>query len=347
MPTITLTFADGERVRIVNRSGETILKAAHRAGIKLGSDCEVGDCQTCRATCVGGEVEYDELATVSLTQDELGAGETLPCVAMAATDVELRLSYERGRLIAAKPFAVKIERISRLNASVVGLTARILGPAPLKFLSGQYANLQVPGTAEWRSYSMANEPGEQRVLEFFVRLLKDGAMSRYLTERALPGDTIACSGPQGTFYLREGTRRVLMVAGGTGVAPMVSMLRQMVRSQQPRAVTLCFGVNETADLFHVDELGALAKSLPHFDLHIAVARGSSTHIYHSGMVTDLIGEDGLADTDVYLCGPPAMTDCARTIVVNRGAAACSIFSERFVPSAQDDSDVVKCELVEQ
>jgi NAD(P)H-flavin reductase len=144
--------------------------------------------------------------------------------------------------------------------------------------------------------------------------------------------------------LREGTRRVLMVAGGTGVAPMVSMLRQMIRSQQPRAVTLCFGVNETTDLFRVDELRALAKSLPHFDLHIAVARGSSSRVYHSGLVTDLIGGEGLADTDIYLCGPPAMTDCARTIVVNRGAAASSIFSEKFLSSARDDSEIAEGDL---
>jgi NAD(P)H-flavin reductase/ferredoxin len=333
MPTISLTFADGDCVRVAGRRGETVLAAARRAGIALSSDCEVGDCQTCRATCLAGAIEYDEMSSISLSPEEVDGGELLPCVAIATTDLVVRLPYERGKLIGAKPFSFKVEEIKRLSASVVGLTGRMLGLAPLKFLAGQYVHLQVPGTAEWRSYSMANAPGEQRTLEFFIRLLDDGAMSSYLIKRASPGDVIHCNGPQGTFYLRGSTQPVLMVAGGTGVAPMVSMLRRMVASGEPHPVTLCFGVTEESDLFLVDELTDIARSLPEFDLRMAIARGSSRSGFHSGFVTDLIGARCLAGTDVYLCGPPAMTDRARTIVFERGATTSSIFSERFVASA--------------
>ncbi|WJR78820.1 2Fe-2S iron-sulfur cluster binding domain-containing protein [Bradyrhizobium sp. NP1] len=337
MPKIDLTFADGDRVRIEAKSGETILKAARRAGIQLSSDCEVGDCQTCRATCLAGEIEYDELATISLTQAEVDGGEILPCVAMAAGDLAVRLPYERSRLIAAKRFSIKVEEIRRLSASVVGLIGRMVGPVPLKFLPGQYANLQVPGTTEWRSYSMANAPGDARLLEFHVRLLDDGVMSRYLAERAVPGDTIQCVGPQGSFYLRGGMRRMLMVAGGTGIAPMASMLRQMIAAREPRPVTLCFGVTEATDLFLVEELKQMASSFPQFDLRIAVAKGVSNPGVHTGFVTDLIGAESLADADVYLCGPPAMTDRAREIATGLGAVPAAIFSERFLPSARSDA----------
>ena len=336
MPKIDLTFADGDRVRIEARSGETILKAARRAGIQLSSDCEVGDCQTCRATCLAGGVAYDELATISLTQAEVDGGEILPCVAMAAGDLEIRLPYERSRLITAKRFSIKVEEIRRLSASVVGLVGRTVGPAALKFLPGQYANLQVPGTSESRSYSMANAPGEGR-LEFHVRLLEGGVMSQYLAERAAPGDVIQCVGPQGTFYLRGGARRMLMVAGGTGIAPMASMLRQMIAAREPRPVTLCFGVTEATDLFLVEELSQMAKSFPQFELRTAVVKGPSNPDVHTGFVTDLIGTESLADADVYLCGPPVMTDRAREIASQLGAAPASIFSERFLPSARSDA----------
>jgi NAD(P)H-flavin reductase len=178
---------------------------------------------------------------------------------------------------------------------------------------------------------MANAPGEERILQFYVRLLDGGVMSRYLMERASPG-VIPGNGPQGTFYLRGGTRPILMVAGGTGVAPMVSMLRQMIASGEPQPVTLCFGVSEENDLFLVDELTRIAGVLPDFDLRMAIARGSRRPDCHAGVVTELIGSEDIAGTDVYLCGPPAMTDQARTIVVGRGASASSIFSERFMPS---------------
>ena len=168
MPTITLTFADGDCLCILGKEGETILAAARRAGIGLSSDCEVGDCQTCRASCRSGEVEYDELSSISLSQEEADSGEILPCVAIAKTDVEIDLPYERSHLIPARQFSFKVADIRPLSASVAGVVGRMIGPTALKFLPGQYINLQVPGTSEWRSYSMANAPGAAQAFEFFL-----------------------------------------------------------------------------------------------------------------------------------------------------------------------------------
>ncbi|MHC2646845.1 NAD(P)H-flavin reductase/ferredoxin [Bradyrhizobium liaoningense] len=330
MPTLFLSFADGDCVRIEAKPSETVLAAARRAGIPLSSDCEVGDCQTCRATCLGGDLGYEDGTSVSLSQDEIDAGEMLPCVASACTDVRIKLPYERGKLIPAKPFAMKLESIERLSASVVRVVARTLGLSPIPFLPGQYVNLQVPGTTYWRSYSMANSPGDDRTFEFLVRLLDDGEMSRYLTERAAAGDVVQCRGPQGVFYLRSGERPVLMVAGETGVAPMMSMLRQITAPGEGREVTLCFGVNSADDLFFVEELNALARAIPQLDVRIAVAHGPSPTGISQGLVTDLIGGRSLSGHDVYLCGPPAMADSARRMAIGLGAAPDNIIAERFV-----------------
>ncbi|MBH5389536.1 FAD-binding oxidoreductase [Bradyrhizobium diversitatis] len=317
-------------MRIEANPSETVLVAARRAGIPLSSDCEVGDCQTCRATCFGGDLDYEDGASVSLSRQEIDAGEMLPCVASARTDVRIRLPYERGKLIPAKPFSMKIESIERLSASVVRVVTRTLGLSPIRFLPGQYVNFHVPGTTHWRSYSMANSPGDDRCLEFLVRLLEDGEMSRYLTERAAVGDVVQCRGPQGVFYLRSGERPVLMVAGGTGVAPMMSMLRQIKAPGESRNVTLCFGVNSADDLFFVDELNELARAIPELDVRIAVAQGPSPTGISQGLVTDLIGERSLSGHDVYLCGPPAMADSARRIAIGLGAAPDNVIAERFV-----------------
>lgn len=330
MPTLFLSFADGDCVRIEAKPSETVLVAARRAGIPLSSDCEVGDCQTCRATCFGGDLDYEDGASVSLSRQEIDAGEMLPCVASARTDVRIRLPYERGKLIPAKPFSMKIESIERLSASVVRVVTRTIGLSPIRFLPGQYVNLQVPGTTHWRSYSMANSPGDYRSFEFLVRLLEDGEMSRYLTERAAVGDVVQCRGPQGVFYLRCSERPVLMVAGGTGLAPMMSMLRQMKASGDSRRVGLCFGVNSADDLFFVDELQALAKAMPQLELRIAVAHGPIPTGFSQGLVTDMIVERSLSEYDLYLCGPPAMADAARHAAVELGATLDNIVAERFV-----------------
>jgi NAD(P)H-flavin reductase/ferredoxin len=330
MPKLTLVFADGDASSVDLREDETLLAAARRNGVSLASDCEVGDCQTCLARIAAGRAHYDESTPISLNEDEIAAGDVLTCVATAAGDITVRLPYERVHLLPPKSFTVKVQAVTRLCESVVRLTARATGRTPPVFLPGQYVNLRIPGTDQWRSYSMANAPSDAGFdQEFLVRLLEDGRMSKYLADRAMAGDTIEARGPFGTFYLRESSKPVLMIAGGTGLAPMVAMLRSMVAKKRSRAVTLCFGVTRPVDLFYLDELEALRCSLPSLDLRIAIMQGNACgHV--SGVATDLVLQKDVSGRDLYLCGPPAMTDRARAIVAAQGADTSSIFVERFV-----------------
>lgn len=333
MAKLTLRFADGDAAEVAVRADETLLSAARRAGVSLASDCEVGDCQTCRARLASGEAVYDEYATISLTQDEINAGEILTCVAMAEDDISVQLPYERAHLLSAKPFTLKVVGATRLCDSVMRLSALGTGRSPLAFLPGQYVNLKVPGTDQSRSFSMANAPDVTgNSFEFLVRLLDGGAMSQYLMNRLAPGDVINANGPFGTFYLRASARPILMVAGGTGIAPMASMLRAMIARQDQRPVILCFGVSTPADLFYLDELEPLAKQFASLEMRVAIMKGNvGPHV--SGVVTDLVNRGDVADRDIYLCGPPAMTDRAKTMLSDHGADQSCTFVERFVPVA--------------
>ncbi len=332
MPVVSLVFADGEQIALSARADETILAAARRHGIPLASDCEVGDCQTCRCTLVEGEVDYDPGATISLTEEETEAGDVLSCVAAAATDARVKLPYARAQLLPARPFSVQVEAVEQLSATVMRLRTRMAGIRPLTFLPGQYVNLTVPGAGVQRAYSMANAPSAQdRTMEFLIRMLESGAMSDYLASRARPGDTLAGNGPHGTFYLREGTRPILMVAGGTGLAPMLSMLHQLAATDPTRPVTLCFGVNRPEDLFGCDTLETLKTKLPALEVRLAVAAGGAgAASWQTGHVTDLLAGDDAPGRDIYLCGPPAMTDHARTRLLADGASPDALFAERFL-----------------
>lgn len=336
MPQIRFEFADAESLDVEAPFGDTILEAARRKGLSLSADCEVGDCQTCRARLLRGAVEYDEYATISLTEAEIESGEVLLCVASPEDDITIALPYERSRLLTPKPFSLKLTAVERLSETVVRLSGRITAIKPLRFFAGQYVNITVPGTTETRSYSMASAPSAANEVEFLVRLLDGGAMSDYVATRAAPGDILACEGPYGTFYLRESPAPLLMIAGGTGVAPMASMLRELVEAKSSRKVTLCFGVNRPQDLFYLDALDTLAAAFPHFTLRVAIAEGEAGPGRTAGYVTDCLEPDDIADApDVYLCGPPAMTDAAHHVLARHGCNPERIYLERFVATESE------------
>lgn len=332
MTKIVLNFADGETLSVASKTGETLLDSARRQGLALSADCEVGDCQTCRARVTRGEVEYDPYASISLSPEEMEQGEVLLCVAEAVGDVSIQLPYKREALIVPKPFAFRLIALELLNDSVVRLTGRVPGLKPLNFLPGQYVNIAIPGSGNTRSYSMANAPGGDTNVEFLIRLRDGGSMSEFLKNQPAPDSLVECVGPYGTFYLRQSDAPILMVAGGTGVAPMASMMRTLAASGSRRQVILCFGVNSPADLFYVDELTEIGRDLAGFELRIAVAQGEPPTPWRRGYATDLITPADVTDADVYLCGPPAMLQQANRLLAENSVDRSRIFAEIFSPT---------------
>ena len=239
MPRITFIFADGERIACEGSTDEPILKAARKAGIALASDCEMGDCQTCKAHLKSGKVEVDELAFITLEDEEIEQGAVLTCVSMAQEDVQIELPYLRSQLIPERTVPLTVTAVEPLSPTTARLRGSLPQNTPFRFHPGQYVNIKIPGSDTVRSYSMASDPASPEALEFHIRLLPDGQMSNLVRANGLPGTRLEIAGPKGVFYLREGDQPVLMIAGGTGLAPMVAMLRAM--KGQSRHVVLCFG----------------------------------------------------------------------------------------------------------
>jgi NAD(P)H-flavin reductase/ferredoxin len=334
VPRVTFIFADGERKVCKAPADRSILAAARAAGLPLASDCEIGDCQTCKAHLRSGKVEVDELAFVTLDDDEIERGAVLTCVSMAQGDVEIELPYVRGHLIAEKTYAMKVCGVERMSPTTVLLRGELPRNSPLVFHPGQYVTIKIPGTDVLRSYSMASDPASPGVLEFHIRLLTDGRMSDFIRTRVAVGSHLDIVGPKGVFYLRDDDNPIVMIAGGTGLAPMVSMLRSIAGSDRPRRpVALCFGVSGPDDLYYVDELEALRKSLPNLQVRMAMAAPDQAWTGRRGFVTSLVTSDDLREwTQVYLCGPPAMIAAARKLLGEHGVPDGSIFAEEFLPS---------------
>src|SRR5262249_30897748 len=134
---------------------------------------------------------------------------------------------------------------------------------------GQYIALRRPNSEEWRMFSMANTPNLQNTLEFFIRLIPDGVFSSYVQNEAKPGDVLDIKGFSGPFFHRQSDHPPIFIAGSTGLAPNLAMLRQLEDALSPQSMRLFFGVTNAADLFCAEELRDLAPQLSQLAYHIA------------------------------------------------------------------------------
>lgn len=334
---VALSFEDGVTRFINCREDQTVADASYRQRINIPLDCRDGACGTCKALCESGTYDGGIYIEDALSADEAEAGYMLPCVTKPSSDLVLQIpSTSEVAKTQAASYTGTIVYLERLSPTTVDMGIEIPNRDELAFLPGQYVNISVPGSSVTRSYSFSNGTDE-KVLTFLVKLTPGGVMSEYLDKQAAVGDQITFSGPHGSFFLREAERPVVMLAGGTGLAPMLSMLRTMQTQGSDRKTHLIFGVSTDADVVALEELRRFAAEVPSFSWDYCVADPSSA-APNKGFVTALLGPEHLngGDVAIYLCGPPPMVEAVRTSLADNGIKPTGFFYEKFalaVPSA--------------
>jgi ferredoxin-NADP reductase/ferredoxin len=347
---IKLTTLDGGIFDFACEESESLLDAAARAMIQLPSMCKQGGCGICAVTCAGGEYKMENFNSVVLSSEATALGEILPCRAYPRSDLLLVAPYDSAsvRVHRIPERNAKIVAVERTAENVIWLELRLepdgAQGVAVDFEPGQFMQIAVPNSEAinpdvMRAYSLSNTANWEGRLEFMIRLHPGGVFSEYLTRRARPGATIRVRGPQGCFYLHQnGLRPRWFVAGGTGLAPVLSMLRRMAEYQEPQDACLFFGVNNEAELFALDELERLKKETPRLVVDVRLWRpgGAWKGLVGTpidGLRTALEGlaakPNGVAP-DVYLCGPPAMIDLGQSLALASGVPAEQIFVERFL-----------------
>lgn len=334
---IALNFEDGVTRFIDCRDGEKVLDAAFRQRINLPMDCADGVCGTCKCRAESGNYTLGEdYLDDALSRDEATAGLVLTCQMVPSSDCVIAVPARSAQCKTGQAsFQAIVTDIQQHGDAVSVLTLEVTGAVPV-FLPGQYVNIEVPGSGLHRAYSFSSAPGQSR-LQFLIKRLPGGLMSHWL-ERAQAGATLSLSGPLGCFYLRDTPRPLLLLAGGTGLAPLLSMLRVLATREQMPPTRLVYGVNRDADLVMLPELDALAADLVNFSYTTVVADADSTHP-RKGWVTQHLPDDALngGDVDIYLCGPPPMVDAVRRHLDQAGLIPVGFYYEKFNPgvSARD------------
>ncbi|BBH46192.1 benzoate 1,2-dioxygenase electron transfer component BenC [Pseudomonas sp. KU43P] len=332
---IALNFEDGV-TRFIEASGhETVADAAYRQGINIPLDCRDGACGTCKCKAESGRYDLgDNFIEDALSEDEIADGYVLTCQMRAESDCVVRIpaSSQLCKTEQAS-FEAAISDVRQLSASTIALSIKGEALSRLAFLPGQYVNLKVPGSDQSRAYSFSSLQKDGEV-SFLIRNVPGGLMSSFLTSLAKAGDSMSLAGPLGSFYLRPIQRPLLLLAGGTGLAPFTAMLEKIAEQGSEHPLHLIYGVTNDFDLVELDRLQALAARIPNFTYSACVANPDSQYP-QKGYVTQHIEPRHLndGDVDVYLCGPPPMVEAVSQYIREQGITPANFYYEKFAAAA--------------
>ncbi len=309
--------------------------AAYRQGINIPLDCRDGACGTCKCKAESGRYDLgDNFIEDALSEEEIAQGYVLTCQMRAESDCVVRIPASSQLCkIEQASFEAAISDVRQLSASTIALSIKGEALSRLAFLPGQYVNLKVPGSEQSRAYSFSSLPRDGEV-SFLIRNVPGGLMSSFLTQLAKAGDSMSLAGPLGSFYLRPIQRPLLLLAGGTGLAPFTAMLEKIAEQGSEHPLHLIYGVTNDFDLVELDRLQALAARIPNFTYSACVANPDSQYP-QKGYVTQHIEPRHLneGDVDVYLCGPPPMVEAVSQYIREQGITPANFYYEKFAAAA--------------
>lgn len=310
--------------------GETVLQAGLRAGLPLPHGCQSGGCASCRVQLRSGTVDYPFPPT-ALSAAEVDAGYILMCLARPRSDLVLALERP-PQLDALRPrqFPVRAQARQWLCHDVLGLTLKLPRGNDFAYLPGQYLDVLLEDGGR-RSFSIANAPNGE-TLELHIRVTPGGRFANWVAREMPERAILRVEAPLGAFYLRQDSDRpIVMIAGGTGLAPLLAMLQQVLPSTT-RPIRLYRGVRSRRDLYLDSLLDEWAgQYADRFRYTPVLSEPDPDWTGACGFVHEAVlrEEPALADADVYLSGPPAMVRAGKDAFPARGLPAERLYYDAF------------------
>ena len=322
---------------------ETVLQAAFRQGIMLMHGCKEGQCSSCKSLLLDGDAEHEDFSTFALSEIEQEEGKVLLCRLFAYSDLEIELlNYDEEMLttwIPAKRFGGTISAIAELTHDIRRLDV-VLDDA-LSFRAGQYVDIAIPESGVSRSYSMANPPSEKKALSFIIKVYPDGEFSSLLASKLAVGDPLEVTGPFGVSFRDEHNEGpMLLVGGGSGLAPLWSILGDLVESGRQKPIRFYYGARAKRDLFYRGEIAELAAKLDDFRFVPALSAldpgddwEGRAGLIHEVVASDYADRSAVVAMESYACGPPPMVEALLPVFQRIGIDADHIHLDKFTPAA--------------
>jgi CDP-4-dehydro-6-deoxyglucose reductase len=299
--------------RIIVDADRPILDSALSAGLNLPHSCKSGHCSSCRVQLTAGKIEYPNGLPLGLTPEEAAAGKILLCQARARSDLVVQ-----ARLIASvtdveiKTLPCRIAQMTPLAPDVMQVFLRLPVVERLEFHPGQYVDILLHGGRR-RSFSIASPPHDSELLELHVRRVPGGDFTDALWGTIAVGSLLRIEGPIGQFVYQEGSLPVLMIAGGTGFAPLKSMLRHILEGGINRPLHLYWGARQAQDLYEEAQVLEWVRRFPQLQFTAVLSEATGTD-YRTGWVHEAVLADypNLEPFEIYAAGPPALIEAIRT-----------------------------------
>lgn len=322
-------------VSFMVREGESVLSAALRQGVMLPYSCKNGTCGSCKGTIDRGEVHYPFHPPLALTREEIGDGAALFCQAEPVEDLVIQArEIEAVRDIQVRKLPARIIEKTLLATDVMRVKIKLPNAQRLQFLAGQYLDVLLP-EGKRRAFSIASAPQMEDEIELHIRHVDGGDFTGQVFNELKERDILRIEGPQGTFFIRNDKpeRPMILMGGGTGFAPLKSMIEDLLAHEDKRPLHLFWGVRSREELYMHAQAKEWAQDHDHIQYSNALSdpQGDSPADSFTGFVHSAVLEQypELSELDIYMSGPPAMIDTARLAFLEHGAVKRRIYFDSF------------------
>lgn len=322
------------------RPGQTILETALQHGLEYPCGCEAGNCGSCKSYLISGTVKTLGHSPYALTAAEAACGLVLACRSIPSSDVEVAW-LEIDDMPPPHPrrsLQARVVAVDRMTRDIARVRVSKAGCGDFAFSPGQFASLRF-GDLPTRPYSMASQPSDS-FIEFHIRKTPGGLVSAFVHEHLARDDEVSIEGPSGLSFLRDAHEGpILALAGGSGLAPIMSIVDAALMRAPSREIVLLFGVRDEPDLYYEERFLALTRQHPRFSF---VPVLSQPHVARSkrrtGMLADVLEElaPALNGAKAYMAGPPAMIDSCMSKLAALGLASADCHADAFVDAPRPE-----------
>ncbi|MEE9446914.1 MAG: CDP-6-deoxy-delta-3,4-glucoseen reductase [Arenicellales bacterium] len=325
------------------QADETILQAALKNGHLYPYGCQAGACGACKSKLISGEIKHLQRDPTVLSDVDLAAGYCLTCQAVPQGDIEIDVKeVAKVKEIEIKTMPARLREKNLLAEDVVQLFLSTPKAQNFDYLPGQYLNILLKNGKE-RSFSIANTPkdADENGLELHIRVVPDGHYSPQVKNSLNVKDILRIQGPFGTFFLRKDEQRpIIMVAGGTGFAPIKALIEDARSAGLEQPIHLYWGARDEADLYLHDLAKQWTKDIPQFN-YIPVlsnAADKTTWQGETGFVHEAVPAQhaDLSAYTLYTAGPPVMINALKQSLSTLGMDNDFFYADTFDYAAQSE-----------